>query len=508
MALKNRPRSDIVLLPIRKEFVTKIYSGEKRYELRKPGVPETTRYVVVAEGDDRLITGGWIVGKIFRLDREKLWERFGRLVSPRERFEEYFKNHPEGLAVEIRRTERLTEPIPISELTRRDPNFVVAPQFHFLYLTPPLLEYLGSRLTTLSEVLSESARERLDAWIEPEFRELRDSEAPEFSQMAMDYIGMWYDEIDKSFVDRILESHEQRRDRYGYFTLKKRVYTLLHEGEVAGYTVVTWKRGGSAKFGPTLLKPDFQGKGLGPRFRMALDEFLKSGGARKSYSTIPDAHSAAIRYLLKSKHTVEAHLRRHYTSKHNDLVFGRILDRPGVKATKGPTRRSSGTRLSVSDNIERYENFRDFILETMPAWYDGIDESFAESVYSAQGRYSPTDLSKKGKKVFLGNEGDEIFVTLICSIKRGGAVKLSPLLTKVDAKSSEVVLEAAESHFLSLPRVRKLYSLVPSLDSDLVGLFTGKGYQAEGLLREPYKPGVDMVVYALMKQEASRRSSS
>ncbi len=501
MALRARSRTDVILLPVRSEFASRIYSGEKRYELRKVGLPKKLRYVVVLEGETRQITGGYVVGTVHRAPISVLWHRVGERTITRERFEGYFEGYKEGLALEIRRAERLPIPIDVANLTDVDNDFSVPPQFSFVYLPPLVLEFLRGRLGTLAEVMTRSTGERIDAWIGPEFRELDEDEADDFRALALQYVGKWYDEIDRSFPDRILETHRRGHDRFGYFTLTKKVYTVLHEGEVAGYTVVTWKRGGSVKFGPTLLKLEFQNLGLGPRIRRVLDDHLAAKGARKSYSTIPDTHLIAVRYLIKSGHRIEGHLRQHYTPEHDDLVFGRILKpQAPSKHPKPPTRRT-GADLLILDEVGELDSFTDFLMKAMPAWYDGIDETFAKSVVTAQTRFDEGDLSEKGKKVFIGLDGSDIVVALICSIKRGGAVKLSPLVSIVEVEAARLVLEAAEKYFVSLNRVRKLYSLVPLTDVDLASLFRDRGYQAEGILREPYRPGIDMIVYGALRDE-------
>ncbi len=508
MAPRKRASRDVILLPLRPEFASRIYSGEKKYELRKTGIPDSIRYVVIAQADRREVTGGYIVAGVHDAPVNRLWMKFGRKVTTKDRYDEYFEGHRRGLAIEIRRAERLEHAIPFKTLSEVDESFVFPPQFHLLYPTNPVLQHLKDRLRTLAEVLNSADVERIDTWMEPSFREIKNGELSEFADLAALYIGRWYDEIDETFAARIIETHRDGRDRFGYFTLKKKIFALLENEETAGYTVVTWKRGGSVKFGPTFLRSEFRGAGLGPRLRKRIDAYLRANGARKSYSTIPDTHTAAFKYLIRAGHSIEAHLRKHYTTEHGDLVFGRILDRKSVPSVpKIPVRESCGD-LNVVDSAAELDPFTEFVRETMTSWYDDIDDAFAESVFEAQKRFTADDLSKKGKKVFLGLSGGRILVTLICSMKRGGAVKLSPFLTRADSEASAEVLREAQEYFLSIDRVRKLYSLVPALDGDLVRLYRSSGYRAEGILREPYKPGIDMIIFGRLREEMNPGASS
>jgi hypothetical protein len=84
---------------------------------------------------------------------------------------------------------------------------------------------------------------------------------------------------------------------------------------------------------------------------------------------------------------------------------------------------------------------------------------------------------------------------LVATPKRGGALKCAPLACIVDDSSVlSKLLDAATNRAFPGAVFRKLYSHVPLLDGWLIEELKHLGFSAEGVLREPYLPGVDMIV--------------
>jgi len=151
------------------------------------------------------------------------------------------------------------------------------------------------------------------------------------------------------------------------------------------------------------------------------------------------------------------------------------------------------TELKFDRGTDGQDDFGDFVINGMEPWYSGIGEDFIEAVQEAEERDLEGDLSKKGKRVYLGTLNGETKCCLIASRKRGKSIKLSPLLTKVSGDVICDFIEYVENDISEYGQSRKFYSHVPLLDTMLVNKFKSSGYSSEGVLRSPYKPGVDML---------------
>lgn len=483
----------VAILSIQSEFADAIYSKRKTYELRKSSFASEVVYVALYERELSAITGGFVVGRVIREGIGNLWSIVGEKATSKERFFDYFENYRSGVAIEIAEPEKFDDPITTEELNNLDSNFFIPASFNLLYVSPPILE----RLEEVSECLTTSIQSRkprtLESWSNVEFRTLEDDEIEEFVTLSVQNIGEWYDDIDESFGRNIVESDRLGYDPNGYFTLTKRIHVLLEGGKKVGYTVVTEKRGGSIKFGPTIIHEEYQGHGIAQRMRRGLEDHYSRLGKRKSYSTIPATHFEAFRYLIKSGSSVEAFLRKQYSSYHDEIVVGRLF-REGLPAGDWKLESQDAPRdLDLVDEVASPQQFQEFILKFMNPFYDEIDEKFVENILMAMQRFDPNNLGEKGKKVFSITDGERIYGTAICTLKRGGAVKIAPFLLNAPYREGELLLEGVEKFFASIDICRKLYTIIPVQDVLSIRLFIGFGYRPEGVLREPYKAGVDAI---------------
>lgn len=477
--------NDVILLSIRSKFAKQIFEGKKGYEFRKPKIPDDLTYIVLMEEESRQIVGGIKVGRIIKADIDTLWEEYAKEISKKERFYNYYDGWNEGLAIEVEQSEKFDNAISSDNITDVDTTINIPDKFPFIQLSYESIDYLSNHSDIISNLLDERT--------ELQIRGMQSCEESEFRRLVSEsQVPDEYAEIDNTFTDHIIESHNKGKDPYGYFTLMKNIHTLIYKSDVAGFTVTTWKRGHSVKYGPTVLKEEYQGRGLGPRFRKKLDRQLKSKGVHKVYSTIPEHAANAYNYLIDSGYQIEAHMRRQYNEGHNELVFGKLLSKT-TSSNQTQLNRAKLENLEFNIGSNDYHEFGEFVIENMEPWYSGIDDDFICAVQEAEGRDLEKDLSKKGKRVYIGTAEDDIKCVLIASRKRGGAIKLSPLLTTVSGPAVGKFLQFAEDNILESGSVRKFYSHVPLIDTELINEFKSSGYEIEGVIREPYKKGVDMV---------------
>ncbi len=326
-----------------------------------------------------------------------------------------------------------------------------------------------------------------------------------------------YLDLDKSFVDAIVKSIRHKKDLYGYFSLQKNVLILTSSEQAPlGLTVATTKLGGSVKFGPTLILPLFRGLGLYHAIIDLREKYYRDQGARKLYCTVPETKPEVWRTLMKHGYIIEAKLRSQYRPGVTEYVLAKLLQNTGLPSTRSHTfsllaKEESAEDYYISQKLSdsTCRKLVTFFLEQGRAFYP-ISESFVHSICKAHRRYkglSTKTYSRKGKRVFLALTRDaheNILAALVSTPKRGGSVKLSPFLAK-EGVSKSILLKlykTAESFFTS-EGARKLYLHLPVEQTTLVSTILALGYQKEGELREPYMPGVNMVVLGKLLKDHS-----
>jgi len=328
-------------------------------------------------------------------------------------------------------------------------------------------------------------------------RPLKKSEEEEFKELTTYYIAQWYDDIDDSFAQIILDAHKSGFDPLGYFTKNKTIWVAEYDGKMAGFLVGTEKRGGSVKLAPGIMKPEYQRKGLGTKLWQNVEDIYRKKGARKIYNHAPLYRFELLKWVTRLGLSLEGHLHEHYREGQDEYVAGKLLNE--TVPTKIETQRWSGqhTDHSIRDYRDGdKKQFKKIILQEMLRWYDEIDSSFVESILSARKQFDKT-FQKKGKKVFVVEDKGELIGCCVATPKRGGAVKLVPFLflpEKGTFEAASDLLYELES-FFSKSGYRKLYASLPVYDLDSCLAFRNHGFQIEGYIKEPYKTGVDNLFY-------------
>lgn len=294
----------------------------------------------------------------------------------------------------------------------------------------------------------------------------------------------------EDYASFVLSIHNQRRDRLGYLSKAKTIWSLLHNREPLGFTVVTEKRGGSIKFGPTVLRPTAQGQQMGTAFRILVEQ--RYPNARKAYNTLPDYNWAALRYVLQAGYRVEAHLRDQYRVGTGEFVVGKVL-RPTTYSIKSDYSGYVDGCIVIRDSSFLPPSVICSLAEKFLAkQYDEIDSNFVESLLLAT--QAPPQFSSKFKKVLVALRGGEPIGLIIATPKRGGALKCSPLAVQAeDVDSMRRLLASAVESFPD-KALRKVYLHIPLSSHWMVDTALSLGFLVEGVLREPYREGLDFAV--------------
>lgn len=472
-----------VLYKIKTVHAKRIYNGEKKFELRKTMPSIHPKIIFLYENEEyRAITGGFLVKQIYHLPINELWEVVGEKGTTKKRFFEYYKDHKLGCAFEIEMAFEFSTPLLASEIKSLESKFHY-PQ-SFIYLKKHRLLY--SKLLLL---LENEYRNHLASIA---FEVPNEDEIGIFASLVKREISKNYDEIDDSFIENIVTCTKLGYDPNGYFTTKKFLYAAKQNNKLLGFTVLTEKIGNSVKTGPTILLHNYRRKSFGQLIRKKIEYDYFAKGFRKLYCTCNASADIILQYLLRSGLRVEAHLQNQYKKGSSEFVLGKLLKKQRKVF-------STISREKVAINKIKYQSdntlseIKITLLDNFEKYYAKIDESFCENLIKATRHSKKESYSKKGKTIFRFYDiKGRIIGIVICSPKRGGAVKLNPILLTEHYESLYKVFLKIEKHFFQQSRSKLYLSLLVN-DLSLIGFFNRMGFIIEGLLQEPYKDGVDMV---------------
>jgi hypothetical protein len=409
--------------------------------------------------------------------------------TTRERFDNYFENQDHAVALEVRRFERFGPPISDSEIEAT--GLVLPPNYNLVYANEPLAVLVKERGAILRELQRRMPPLGLDSFSRVEIVEFESADRGRFVKIVTEDIGKWYDNVGVEFAESIVESHEKGEDPHGLLTLRKTIHVFVSSGTRIGFSVGTEKRGGSVKFGPTVIEQGFQGHGFALQGRRLLEEHYKAKGFRKAYSTIPDSHQEALTYLLKAGYRVEAHLKAHYSRDHGEFVVGKRLGRRGIDTGTVPAMSIIRERVIVSQSVPSGSDLEAFIASQLSQHYDGLDDGFITELSQAR-QEAPQEA--KPRITLFAKAGADLVGLCVVSGKRGGAVKIAPVAGLEDPKVVGSLFDASEEFSRRQFDARKLYTVVPVDRKVYATELEKRGFEIEGLLIEPYRPGVDMLV--------------
>lgn len=490
-AIESFESDKSILLSIKSIHAERIYSGKKKFELRKAAPKHEPRLVFLYETDISSISGWFLLKSIDTGTPEQIWNITGALATPKESFDRYYKSSGRAVAMGIEAAYRLKKPIPIATAKDVEPGFTAPQAFAYLNNYPSLLNLLYS--TARSDNLENISIDGLS--LSP-FDSTRDTKR--FITSVEKHISGSYKETGKAYAEYLINCDSDGFDAEGVFTKRKSIFAIFHRDEHAGYIVTTEKIGGSVKTGPVIITKKFRNKGLGQNLRKLIHELYRSLGHRKVYATVPANNLAACAYLIASNYRIEGHLNRHYHDGHDELVLGyplrhRKTDVIPLQRQITPPNRFFRMRKASPDIALLIKSiFSEAYCEVTDTW---VSNQVTHALRATRG--GKTDLMKP--RLIFGAEGTfGLVAASLCVIKRGGSAKISILTRTGHINGLVDFISHIETSLSRLKNnsVRKVYAHIPYNDTDLMNAFYIAGYTTEGIISVPYNCTTDMIIFS------------
>lgn len=320
-------------------------------------------------------------------------------------------------------------------------------------------------------------------------------------------ISTLYDETTVEYSRRLIAIDSEGKDDAGYFTLGKDIWIIIDKEteKLIGYEVITRKRGGSIKLGPTYIKKEFRGKGYASECDLGLfDEYAKIG-ARKVYLTAPiNDMSSAILDFKKLGFKMEAILFKHYSSNFSERICGKFLNEEELD-------KNSQLNISICKNGEKkidsisLNDFRDIdmirlkkvIIDDMSENFDNIDEEFVENLFKNSIHEDKVVFENKNKNFYCFWDEQRLVGLCVGTFKRGGVYKIIPFILNEEYMNDEnlfLILNKIIEDAITNNR-KKITFFIPIQKFSLINLFSNQCL-SEGILKAPYKKGRDIAIFS------------
>ena len=145
----------VLLLSIRPAFSEKIFSGEKRVELRRlrPSVHAGDLVLVYTSSPSCELTGAFVVHAVKESTPDTLWAEVHTTCGiTREQYDAYYRGSKKAYGIMVDRAWRLDVPLKLASMRKRQARF--HPPQSYRYLTPSDLGLLMPTLTARGLLLA------------------------------------------------------------------------------------------------------------------------------------------------------------------------------------------------------------------------------------------------------------------------------------------------------------------------------------------------------------------
>src|ERR1700722_1378663 len=465
-----------ILLSIQTEHARRIYAGDKRAELRK-SFPQDARLVFLYEtAPVSAVTGAFLIDKVQKTSVEQAMQIAEQKGVSGERARRYYGNREFGWVVGVEDTIHFYEPLSAADVKELVGSFSPPQGFAYLHQYDALTQILMGRFLAeigeqvLLQDISDEGREKLPGLIRSE-------------------VAPFYEDIDDDFIRQVLEVETGAVAAFS--TIRKHVLEARWRRTIIGYTVLTEKKHGAWKSGPTIIAPEFRGLRFGSVLRNRIEEYCKRRGARAIYCTCSDAKPAVVSYLVNAGMQLQARLSGHLARDRDELVFAKQLSESVTKSRKwrGVTRPSRSTTVRVKRVVSaaaEVQKILAFTLKYLAAWYFRAEPSLLNAIATGMIAYERAEgnYSSKNRVLYGAFSGrGKILGVLLLTTKRSGMSKLNIVMSSDSERIATPLVRRVLRDFRTC---RRLYVTVPCDRVDPLAAIDACGFKVEGILSDPF----------------------
>lgn len=302
--------------------------------------------------------------------------------------------------------------------------------------------------------------------------------------LMQDALEPFYGGDHRAHAERIFNSHvDNGNDRVGHFSFSQKMFIIKVGGNLAGMIHIVGKRQGAYKISPLILHPDYRGKnGLGGKLLSFIEDYVEKLEARQIYCTVAKQNVLALNFFLRHGYVVAGESESHYKKGITEVMMYKLFNNEAF------SKQFDVSQISIIPLEEKHkEDARRLILEKLPSSFDGVDDSWVDSLFDGYDRRGSKDINTKFKIVYVAvSENKEVVGIVGATPKKGEPIKNMPLVAKTPQAFTALLIDIP---YLLKEYGRKIYTHMNPTASEVIAL-QRFGWKLNALMPEAYKKGV------------------
>lgn len=315
-------------------------------------------------------------------------------------------------------------------------------------------------------------------------REARSGDLDFVKDLMQKALEPFYDGDHRAHAERIFKDHiNGGADSFGYFSFSQKMFIITVDEKVAGMIHIVGKRQGTYKISPLIVDANYRGKhGLGKRLLTFIENYVCSLNARQIYCTVAKQNCTDINFFMHHGFVIAGESESHYKQGITEVMMYKIFSNEAFSA------QFDASQISVVPLEEKYEaGARKLLLEKLPDSFDGVDQTWVDSLFSGYNRRKSQDVNQKFKIIYVAVDSSREVVGIIGSTpKMGGPIKAMPLVAKNFQAFTALLIDAP---YLLKAFGGKLYTHINPTASEVIAL-QRFGWKLNALMPEAYKEGI------------------
>jgi len=296
-------------------------------------------------------------------------------------------------------------------------------------------------------------------------------------------LSQFYDGDHTAHAERIFSAHlEGGIDKYGFFSFEQKMFIAVIDNESVGMIHIVGKKQNTYKISPLIVLPNKQGLGVGKCLLDYVEKYIScKAEIRQIYCTVAETNESAKYFFTKNGFIKAGTADSQYKIGIPESMYYKPFDIDKIIRSL-----EEGT-ISVIELCEASKEIKsavkEYILETLPKDFNGIDESWVDALFRGYDRKETAEVNMKYKIIYVAiNQDKELVGIAAATPKKGAPIKIMPLI----AKSMVALIALLTDLPFQLSKYgRKLYIHI-NPDSNTVKLLQLKGWKHDSDFPEAY----------------------
>ena len=257
------------------------------------------------------------------------------------------------------------------------------------------------------------------------------------------------------------------------------MFILSLDGKPVGMIHIVGKRQGTYKISPIIIAEQYRGRhGLGTALLKYVENYARNKDSRQIYCTVAQENKSALQFFIRNGYVAAGRSESHYKTGITEVMlyklfvgndFDEKFDKPNISV------------LSCEKSHE--PQVRHLLLDALPKYFKGIDETWVESLFRGYERRYLIDVNVKYKLIYVAvDRKNTVLGVAGATPKKGEPIKIMPLIATTQPAFLALITDIP---YLLKRYGRKLYiHITPSIEETIS--LQQRGWRLDAVLPAAY----------------------